>query len=274
MIFNYIIPIFNKEDVLPSTLEGVEKCAGSESVIIMVVDGCTDNSESIVNGFIKNSSHRCLKIIMPNVHMLRSVNAGMREVHDGHLVIMQDDIVLECADIEKQIEELYELYNNKIGVISLRYGSDISFTSFAESLRSRTWHRMIKETNFIKGPDDHANFQVGEYGKFYEKMNAINGPNIISNHLFRKIGFFDENLAPFGYDDPEYCLRSLKAGFLNGLFPLKYRSDPDWGGTRRSESFEKIRRAIHKRNRIYIYKKHREFLRHQTHILEKESNYD
>jgi len=260
MKFNYIIPIFNKEDVLPLTLEGVENCASSDSVIIMIVDGCTDNSESIVDNFIKNSSHKCIKLLMPNVHMLRSVNAGMSEVQDGHIVIMQDDIVLECEDLERQVEQIYEEHNNKIGVLSLRYGSDISYTSLAESIKERSLHRMIKETNFIKGPDDNANFPTGEYGKFYKKMNAINGPNIISNYLFRNIGLLDANLAPFGYDDPEYCLRSIKAGFYNGLFPLKYRSDPDWGGTRRSKSFEKIRSAIHKRNRIYIYNKHKDLL--------------
>jgi GT2 family glycosyltransferase len=192
--------------------------------------------------------------------MLKSVNAGMREVQDGHIVIMQDDIVLECADIERQVAELYKEYEYRIGVISLRYGSDITYTNIGESIRERTWHRMIKETNFIKGPDDDAKFKLGKYGKFYKKMNAINGPNIVSNHLFRKIGLLDENLAPFGYDDPEYCLRSLQAGFINGLFPLKYRSDPEWGGTRRSKSFEKIRRQIHKRNRIYVFEKHKKFL--------------
>lgn len=260
MKFNYIIPIFNKEDVLPLTLESVEKCAGANSRIIMIVDGCTDKSESIVDGFIKNSSHQCIKILMPNVHMLRSVNAGMRMVQDGHLVIMQDDIVLECSDLERQVEHLFQEHNNKIGVLSFRYGSDITYTNLYESIKLRSISRMIKETNFIKGPDDEADCPLGQYGKFYKKMNAINGPNIISSNLFRKIGLLDDNLAPFGYDDPEYCLRSLKAGFYNGLFPLKYRSDAEWGGTRRSKLFEKIRPAIHKRNRIYIYEKHKDFL--------------
>lgn len=67
-------------------------------------------------------------------------------------------------------------------------------------------------------------------------------------------------MAPYGFDDPEYCLRSLKADFINGLFPIKYESDEEWGGTRRSKSFMKEVARIHKRNRIYIYEKHIKFL--------------
>jgi len=39
---------------------------------------------------------------MPNVHMLLSVNAGLKTVKGGFSVIMQDDIVLKDTDTEKK----------------------------------------------------------------------------------------------------------------------------------------------------------------------------
>ncbi len=258
--FNYIVPIFNKEDILQDTLIAIEKCASDHSNIIMIVDGCTDNSEAIVDDFSRNSSHKTQKILMPNVHMLLSVNEGLKQVKEGYSVIMQDDIILKDLDFEKKIVELYNSINH-LGVISLRYGSNIGYTSIFDRIKKLTLDCMIVETDFIKSPDDYADYQTGEYEKFYPRMSAINGPNIIPWNLLTKIGSFDKNLAPYGFDDPEYCLRALEHGFINGLFPLKYESEIEWGGTRRSKSFIKKAAEIHSRNRKYVYKKHQQFLK-------------
>tara|TARA_B110000908_G_C10219145_1_gene434359 strand:- start:608 stop:1444 length:837 start_codon:yes stop_codon:yes gene_type:complete len=259
--FNYIVPIFNKEDILSQTLEGIENCAGIESRIVMIVDGCTDNSEGIVDEFMKNSSHQVEKILMPNVHMLLSVNAGLKTVKKGFSIIMQDDIILRDIDTEKKLIEQYKKMNNKLGVTSFRYGSNIGLTSLFDRLKQKTLNRMIKEIDVIKGPDDYADIPKGEYGKFYPRMSAINGPNCIPWEVLSRIGILDEKLAPYGYDDPEYCLRALKAGFINGLFPVNYESEEDWGGTRRSKSFNREAAKIHKRNKIHIYKKHHSFIK-------------
>lgn len=258
--FNYIVPIFNKEDILPATLAGVEKVAGKNSELMLIVDGCTDRSEQIVDEFIKNSSHKVHKILMPNVHMLLSVNAGLRKVTSGFSIIMQDDIILEDLDSEEKINELYRQMNHKLGVISFRYGSNIKFANWKTRILNQTFFNLIEEHDFIKGPDDYADYESGDYGIFYPRMSAINGPNCIPFNLLEKSGLLDENLAPYGFDDPEYCLRSLQLGFVNGLFPIKYKSDEEWGGTRRSKSFLKEVARIHRRNKMYIAQKHGHFL--------------
>jgi len=174
---------------------------------------------------------------------------------------MQDDIILQDIDTEKKLIEQYKKMNGKLGVISFRYGSNIGVTSLINRLKRKTIKGMIEEIDFIQGPDDHANYPTGELGKFYPRMSAINGPNCIPWDVLSKIGILDENLAPYGFDDPEYCIRVLKAGFINGLFPIHYQSEIEWGGTRRSKSFIIETSRIHKRNKIYIYKKHSAFLK-------------
>lgn len=258
--FNYIVPIFNKEDILNDTLQAVERCAASESKIIMIVDGCTDKSEEIVDEFSKNSSHKTIKLLMPNVHMLLSVNEGLKNVNNGYSVIMQDDIILQDIDFEAKVIELYNSIH-QLGVISLRYGSNIGEINLYKKIKNFTLDGMIEEVDFIKSPDDYASYQTGEYETFYPRMSSINGPNVIPWTLLSKIGHFDSNLAPYGFDDPEYCLRALQQGFINGLYPLKYESEIEWGGTRRSKSFLKKAAEIHKRNRKYIFNKHQKFLK-------------
>ena len=276
--FNYIVPIFNKEDVLPKTLEGIERCARGDDRIFCIVDGCTDRSEDIVDEYIKNSSYRAEKILMPNVHMLLSVNEGLKRVRKGYSVIMQDDIVLDDTDMEFKVASLYDSKDGKLGVISFRYGADLRETSLKSSLinnlrynfklrkiisapRIPYSHRMIAVFNILKNQEDEAQYDEAKYDTFYKKMCAINGPNIIPWEVLSSIGFLDERIAPYGYDDPDYSLRSLKAGFINGLFPIKYTSKPEWSGSVRSKEFKMKASSIITKSRFYVWNKHKEFIK-------------
>jgi glycosyltransferase involved in cell wall biosynthesis len=258
--FNYIIPIFNKEDILPMTLEGIDRCASRNARIFTVIDGCTDRSEQIVDEFIKRTARDVVKIHMPDVHMLRSVNAALKRVEKGFSVVMQDDIILKDEKFEDKISALYKQMGKRLGIVSLRLASNIASTSLLGRLRLRTISPMIEEMDFVIKSNEPQAFEIGEYGSFYPRMNAINGPNIIPWVVREKIGILDEALAPYGYDDPEYCLRAMKSGFINGLFPLEFRSDVEWGGTRRSKKYMAEVLRIHIRNRKYVWAMHGEYI--------------
>jgi glycosyltransferase involved in cell wall biosynthesis len=259
--FNYIIPIFNKEDILPKTLEGIHACASRNARIFAVIDGCTDRSEQVVDEFKSRTGRDVVKIHMPDVHMLRSVNAAFKQVEQGFSVIMQDDIILEEERFEEKISSLYRRMGDRLGVISLRLASNVELTPFVNRISIRCLSPMIREMDFIMNVNDHQGYSTGRYENFYPRMSAINGPNIIPWSVREKIGVLDEKLAPYGYDDPEYCLRAMRAGFVNGVFPLQFRSDLEWGGTRRSKKFLAEVRRIHIRNRKYVWKKHGEYIR-------------
>jgi glycosyltransferase involved in cell wall biosynthesis len=258
--FNYIIPIFNKEDILPQTLEGIDLCASREAKIYMVIDGCTDRSEQIIDEFSASTRRNVVKIHMPDVHMLRSVNAALRDVGEGFSIVMQDDIVLQDLRLEEKILDLYRQMGDRLGVISLRMAANIAKTPILKRIRMHTITPMMEEMDYLIKANEPQKLQVCEYGKFYPRMAAINGPNIIPWTVLKSIGILDEALAPYGYDDPEYCLRAMKAGFVNGLFPLPFRSDVEWGGTRRSKKYLTEVARIHIRNRKYIWKKHGQYI--------------
>ncbi len=260
--FNYIIPIFNKEDILPMTLEGIHQCAGKDARIFTVIDGCTDGSEAVVDAFIARTGRDVVKIHTPDVHMLLSVNTALRQVTGGFSVVMQDDIILHDPEMERKIVELYARMGETLGVVSFRLGANVRGTSLWKRLRSmRSLTPMIEECDFLQSVDDNQQYPTLEYGNFVQRTVAINGPNVIPWHLLSKNGIFDEALAPYGYDDVEYCLRAMQAGFINGVFPVKYRSDVEWGGTRRSKKFLREVRRIHRRNRIYIWKKYAAYIK-------------
>lgn len=260
-MFTYIIPIHNKQDVLPKVLEGVHLCAKPNSKIYAVLDGCVDGSEAVVDDFIRNTGRDVKKLYMPDVHMLKSVNEALRHVVSGYALVLQDDIVLKDPLMEDKLEALYARLGPRLGVVSFRLASNVS-TPLSARFQLRTTAQAISETEVIRGPyEDECNAPVCPAERFIPRIGAINGPNCFPPAVLEKVGLLDEALAPFGYDDPEYGLRSTKAGFVNGLFPLAFESEIEWGGTRRDPSFPKFAKKIHRRNRIYIAKKHGKFIK-------------
>jgi hypothetical protein len=93
-------------------------------------------------------------------------------------------------------------------------------------------------------------------------MIGIKSPVCITPELRARAPFLDEQFAPYCYDDYDLSLRSLQAGLLNGLYPIRFRSDLDWGGTRQDPEFSSsFGVGVRLRNRRLLWKKHATFLR-------------
>ena len=101
--FNYIVPIFNKEDVLPLTLEGIENCSSSDSKIILVVDGCTDRSEQIVDEFIKK-----YKDALPNIKDGKTLISHLQTVSNRNTGTTKQfaDLIIKLSKSNKGLEKL------------------------------------------------------------------------------------------------------------------------------------------------------------------------
>jgi GT2 family glycosyltransferase len=260
-IFNYIITIHNKEDILQRVLEGVEICASESSIIYTVLDGCTDRSEEIVNEFIRKTNKTVIVIKTPDVHEILSINAALRKIKKGFTICLQDDVVLQEPDLEKKIELLYRKEGSKLGVISFCRAANLRRTSFLKQIRYFQLKPLVEECDLVKVENDPCyGGEVVEYEKLVYRMVAIKSPVCIPETVLEKVGLLDENLAPYSWDDHEYCIRAMKAGFLNGLFPLRFTSKLEWGGTRRDSNFARQSYLIHLRNRRYIWQKHGEFI--------------
>lgn len=258
--FNYIITIHNKEKILERTLAGVETCCSESSIIYPVLDGCTDRSEEIVQEFIQRTKIKVIVTKTNDVHELKSINAALRQIRKGFTICLQDDIILQEPDLEIKVENLYSKIPS-LGNVSFCRAANLRRTPFLKQLKQSGFKSLIEECDLVKAIHDFCpNAKDVDYEKFVFRMIAIKSPICISESVMKKVGIYDENLAPYGYDDHEYCLRILRAGFNNGFYPLRFISEPEWGGTREDSNFAKNCRTFHKIHRRYIYAKHKEFL--------------
>ena len=267
--FNYVVTVHNKEALLPDVLSGVEEAASEGARVIIVLDGCTDGSAAVAERFQAGSTLDVQLVEAPDVHEVKAINIGLRQTRPGYCIILQDDVVLCEPNLENMIRALCDDHNGAIGFISLRLATNLKPTSIADRLK---WFLRTRRVQYLSPMTDdhqtvaakHEHLDVAKvpYGVFVPRMVGIKSPVCITPELRRLEPLLDEQFAPYCYDDYDLSIRSLRAGLVNGLFAVHFKSELEWGGTRQDSTFSSAFGAsIRLRNRRLLWKKHRTFLR-------------
>jgi glycosyltransferase involved in cell wall biosynthesis len=271
-VFNYLITVHNKELLLERVLEGAARAASTGARIIVVLDGCTDGSEDVARRFQAASSVETILVTAPDVHEIKSINIGLRQAKPGYCILLQDDVILQEPNLEDLVCSLCEQHRRGLGYISFRLAADVRATSLYIRLKTalRTTPKsllpMAEDFNHIAGPTEHLPVSKADYYSFHERMIGIKSPVCLTPELRAINPFVDEAFSPYCYDDCDLSLQALKRGLVNGLFPIKFDSDLDWGGTRQDPDFASDFGArIRLRNRRLVWQKHGQFIRrHQS----------
>lgn len=248
--FNYIITIHNKENLIKDVISSVLQICGNNSKIYPVLDGCTDRTEKIIDEIILTTKVPIIKLYAPNVHEIKSINIGLKassQVGYGFNILLQDDVLLKEKKFENNIINIYEtLGYDQIGVLALRHGVNVRLDSSLEE---------IEEIDLIESYFGHG-FQKNILipGMVVKRMIGVRSPECLSFDIVKKIGYMDETLAPYTYDNHDYSLRCLEMGFSNYVYSVNFESDVKWGGMRKNPHPEVD--SVMRRNRKYLYTKH------------------
>jgi hypothetical protein len=255
----YIIPIHNKEIMIKNVLDGISNShdySTGAPIVICILDGCTDNSEKI----IRNHQLETNIIYENDVHEIKSLNKGLMFIRNNlsplpnDLIFMiQDDVILDEKNINDKFANLFEAFP-QLGYVSMRMGMNVSSDG-----------SQLLENNLIES-EFGAWDQLGWNAHTSIKHNniifcevVVRSPTCMMWKRFEEVGFFDENLAPAGFDCHDMSIRLNKLGYQNALYTMKYISDVTWGTMRQPEHKEKDHyiHAIYDRNRNYLAQKHR-----------------
>src|SRR4051812_23970551 len=105
--FNYIVTIHNKEDLIEKVVTGILICAGGNSHIYLVLDGCTDGTERVVDQLIEDTVGLPItKLRAPDVHEILSLNIALRQVPqsgEGYNILVQDDVIIADRNFEAKV---------------------------------------------------------------------------------------------------------------------------------------------------------------------------
>ena len=195
MPVSIIIPAFNEEKYIEETL----KALPSEHEIIVVCNGCTDNTASVA----KRYTDKVIITEDKGVSMARNLGA-LKATHEK-LIFLDADIT-----INKKIIETIEKTRYKLGSVKLKpYQKNWKayFLLYLKNLIARFYRSggviFCTKTIFqkVKGFREDLKFREDviflEQTKKYTKYKFINKPAIVNMRRYEKLGYFKESMNWF-----------------------------------------------------------------------------
>ncbi len=195
--FSVIIPSYNEGDWLRKTVLGVlENTSYPDFEIVVVADGCTDNSLDFLQKGIPNVS---LVELEESVGAAKARNRGA-EASTGDALVFIDSHMIP-AD-ENWLKELSsQLQNEKVGAATLKipYLEEPDRVAFIYTIKDfslePTWLSPVNKEEIHNVP-------------------VIPGACFaIKKEIFISTGGFDEGLHKWGREDLEYSLRLWRLGY-------------------------------------------------------------
>jgi hypothetical protein len=253
-----LLTIHNKENLAEIVINSiVTNLSELNDQIIIVFDGCTDNSENIIkNNLNKITNKKIDYVYTDNVFETKANNAGLKLVENDYVVLIQDDMVINEKDFDSRMLQPFKTFDDVFAV-----------TSFVA--HNNIYNELTKQINYI----DIANKDNSERNIFYAREYANRGPLMYNYRDVVKLNFLDEYFAPQNYDDMDISMRAFKElGKVSGLYLIDYTSDPNWGTTRQKN--QTLHSDLTYINAAKILEKHNDLLCGNKFVENRILNYD
>ena len=89
-----ILTVHNKGWLIDKVIQGIKDNTVGEYELMVVVDGCTDNSEEVVRNNVQDLKNYTV-LFAPNVFETKANNIGLREAVGDKVIIVQDDMIIK-----------------------------------------------------------------------------------------------------------------------------------------------------------------------------------
>jgi len=237
-----VLTTHNKQDLIePVCLGIINNISELTKELIIVFDGCNDNTELIVKNILSESKLIIKYVYTDDVFELRANNEGLRNVTSEYVILVQDDMIIKEKDFDKRMLKPFQTFSDVFAVTSQTSHNNQNINGGLHS---------INEADRRHGyPRD----------KFAVREIANRGPLMYNYQDLIKLNFFDEYFAPNSYDDHDISYRAYKElGKVSGLYWIEYDSDPSWGTGRQKN--QKLHSDAHIRNSKIIIERHSDVL--------------
>jgi glycosyltransferase involved in cell wall biosynthesis len=203
MTISLIICTKDRADQLDMCLTYIEQIytCGQDFELIIVNNNSIDNTDEVIESYIKESKHKVKKVFEKNTGLGKARNAGIA-VSSGQTICFSDD---DCYLTENYLIELERNFINS----KSDYGQG-QILLFDPTDDHRVASSVIKEKKIVEK---------------YTILNTgiIQGANMFAKRdVFEKVGLFNEDMGAgteFPCEDIEWACRASLCGFEGILIP-------------------------------------------------------
>ena len=119
MSYSIILTVHNKDFLINESLERIKKYTKGLYETIIVLDGCSDNSEFIVKNFIKNNKKMKFKLeYADDVFEVKANNIGIKQAENDYIIIVQDDMLMNEDSWNVRLTTPFRVFNDVFAVSS------------------------------------------------------------------------------------------------------------------------------------------------------------
>lgn len=199
-----VIPFLNQAETTLIAVHSILNNSKFLGEIILVDDGSSEAEYNIVSEGIKDTKNVRIIRNTKNMGFPFAVNQGLIEAKGANIIIANNDIIVPPGTIDRLLKmSVLE----KVGIIGTltNNGSGFQFDKDANGSYSNPeemyeYARRLQERNEIS---------------YLESPRVVFIFVLIKRELLETIGGLDERFCPGNFEDDDYCLRALLAGYRN-----------------------------------------------------------
>ena len=212
-----ILTVHNKEKTIFRILTNLVYNLSKKTIkVIIILDGCTDNSLSQIKKFLKNQNTNLdfELIFTQDIWETKANNVGLRNVRTEYATIVQDDMLIMQKNWDSTLLNYFKKF--KLFAISGRAAHNFGFNDNQFIVKNISGREYPISNNNLFGKvigkllSIFQPYSIYKYFRFFAiRLVANRGPLVIDMKIAKQLDFFDESFAPFELDDVDLCCRAF-----------------------------------------------------------------
>tara|TARA_B100000287_G_scaffold149165_1_gene140877 strand:+ start:188 stop:1000 length:813 start_codon:yes stop_codon:yes gene_type:complete len=264
-----VLTVHNKGWLIDQVINSIVLNTKTPYELIVVIDGCSDNSEQVIWDTLSNYSVSRKIIYAPDVFETKANNLGMKAASGDKIIVIQDDMIIQEEGWNVRMEKPFKAFSDVFAVTANTahnwiFNTNSTHLGMKEDLDT-CWCDIIDHI-------DHASKVHGlTRDTFAVRCSSNRGPLMIDHKDLQRLNYLDEEFSPQDMDDHDLCYRAYKQlDKVVGAYWIEYQSDSSWGGTRVSGQVAPWLFKAHHKNTKLFYERHKDLINTRRLIEDRE----
>jgi O-antigen biosynthesis protein len=240
-LVSVVIPSRDCFHLISRVLDGLTRLTDYPSLEIIVVDNGSEDPKvlAMYDSYRKGPMAFRARVALEPFNFSRSVNLGISMSKGRHVLLLNNDVEILEPNWLKEMVSCFDYPETGIVGAKLLYPNrSIQHVGVIAGLGGLAGHWFVGRDENFPGP--MARLRVRQ------SMSVVTGAcMLISRDCLNATGAFDENVFAIAYNDVDFCLRSINAGFRVVWTPfatLLHHESASRGSDETAENIERFRR--------------------------------